>query len=249
MGRVSGKVALVTGAARGQGEAEAALLAHEGAHVCLTDVLSDEGQAVAKRLQTIGHDVLFESLDVRQEGQWDHVVRHIVERWGRLDILVNNAGIFSHEGVLDSSLALWHDILEVNQTGVFLGIKTVAPVMMQQRSGSIINISSIYGLVGSGSAAAYQATKGAIRLLTKTAAIELAPFSVRVNSVHPGVIDTEMLRRTKAEGRLAAVNRLTALPRLGTAQDVAYGVLYLASEEAAFVTGSELIIDGGYTAR
>jgi NAD(P)-dependent dehydrogenase (short-subunit alcohol dehydrogenase family) len=249
-GRVMGKVALVTGAARGQGEAEATLLAREGAKVCFTDVLVEQGQAVVERLKSEGLDVMFERLDVTSEGDWQSVVQKVLDKYGKIDILVNNAGILAMEGVEATSLETWNKLIAINQTGAFLGMKAVLPYMKQQKSGSIINTSSIYGIIGSGAATAYQATKGAVRLLTKTAAIEYAPFSVRVNSVHPGVIETDMIAPIKAqEGALEAVSAMNALPRLGTPLDIAYGVLYLASDESSFVTGSELVIDGGYTAQ
>ncbi|ADG06016.1 SDR family NAD(P)-dependent oxidoreductase [Kyrpidia tusciae] len=249
MERVKGKVAIVTGAARGQGAAEARLLAKEGAKVCLTDVLVDEGRTVAEELQKEGYDTVFERLDVTDPKAWQTVVEGVIQRYGKIDILVNNAGILAMEGVEDTTLEIWNRVLSVNLTGVFLGMKTVLPYMKQQRSGSIINTSSIYGLIGSGGAAAYQATKGAVRILTKTAAVEYAPYWIRINSVHPGVIDTPMIAGIKEAGALEQVNALTALPRLGTPEDIAFGVLYLASDESSFVTGSELVIDGGYTTR
>ncbi len=207
------------------------------------------GQKVAQDLRSGGFEAIFEKLDVTQEAEWQHVVQQVLDKWGKIDILVNNAGIFSTDGVEKTSLSTWAKVLAVNQTGVFLGMKAVLPYMREHKSGSIINTSSIYGMIGSGTSAAYQATKGAIRIITKTAAIEYAPYSVRVNSIHPGIIDTEMIASLKASGELDAFKGYTALPRLGTAQDIAYGVLYLASEESSFVTGSELVIDGGYTAQ
>lgn len=249
MGRVQGKVALVTGAARGQGAAEARLLAQEGAKVCLADLLVTEGEAMAESLQKEGGDVFFEKLDVTDPDDWQRVVQAVIDRYGRIDILVNNAGILFTEGVEDTTLEIWNRVIAVNQTGPFLGMKTVLPYMKQQGGGSIINTSSIYGLIGSGGSAAYQATKGAVRLLTKTAAVEYAPYSIRINSVHPGVIDTPMIASQKESGAVEQINSLTALPRLGTPEDIAFGVLYLAADESSFVTGSELVIDGGYTAR
>lgn len=247
-GRVDGKIALVTGAGRGQGEAEARLLAREGAKVCLADILA-EGESVAADLRVQGYDAFFVKLDVTKPGEWEDAVKAVLQRYGKIDILVNNAGILSMEGVEETSIETWNRVIAVNQTGIFLGMKTVIPHMKSQNGGSIINTSSIYGLIDSGGAAAYQATKGAVRILTKTAAVEYAPYSIRINSVHPGVIDTPMIAGIKDSGTLEQVNALTALPRLGTPQDIAYGVLYLASDESSFVTGSELVIDGGYSAR
>lgn len=249
MGRVQGKVALLTGAARGLGAAEARLLAQEGAKVCLADVLVTEGKALAESLQREGCDAFFEKLDVTDPDEWQRVVQAVMDRYGQIDILVNNAGILFTEGIEDTTLEIWNRVIAVNQTGPLLGMKTVLPYMKQQGSGSIINISSIYGLIGSGGSAAYQATKGAVRLLTKTAAVEYAPYSIRINSVHPGVIDTPMIAAQKESGTVEQINALTALPRLGKPEDIAFGVLYLAADESSFVTGSELVIDGGYTAR
>ncbi len=245
--RLAGKVALISGAARGQGEAEARLFAEEGAKVVLGDVLVEVGQRVAADIGAQGGQATFVRLDVTQEADWQQAVDTAARTYGRLDILVNNAGIFRTEGVEATNLELWNQVIAVNQTGVFLGMKCAIPALRQAGGGSIINISSGAGIIGSGMAAAYHGTKGAVRILTKTAAIEYAKDGIRINSVHPGLVDTEMIRILDPEGLQAGV-QVTPLGRMATAQDIAYGVLYLASDESSYVTGSELVIDGGYTA-
>jgi NAD(P)-dependent dehydrogenase (short-subunit alcohol dehydrogenase family) len=246
--RLAGKVALISGAARGQGEAEARLFVKEGASVVLGDILIDPGQKVAADIRTQGGQATFVKLDVTQESDWQQAVDTAVSTYGKLNILVNNAGIFPIEGVEATNMELWNRVIAINQTGVWLGMKYAIPAMRQAGGGSIVNISSIAGLIGSGMAAAYHGTKGAVRLLTKTAAIEYAKEQIRINSVHPGGVDTVMLDVLNREGKQAAT-QAHPLGRLATADDVAYGVLYLASDEASFVTGAELVIDGGYTAQ
>lgn len=250
MGRLDGKVAVISGAARGQGAAEARLFAAEGADLVLGDVLDEPLAALAKDLSESGHRVLALHLDVSAEREWREAVLATEDEFGRLDVLVNNAAIADTSGLETTSHEQWDHIVSINQTGTWLGMKAVLPTMRRTGSGSIVNVSSIFGLVGSGGSAAYHATKGAVRLLSKTAALELARDGIRVNSVHPGCIDTPMFHASAPAGRgdeLAAES--TPLGRLGTPEEIAYGVLYLASDEASFVTGSELVIDGGYTAR
>jgi NAD(P)-dependent dehydrogenase (short-subunit alcohol dehydrogenase family) len=248
-GRLNGKVALISGAARGQGEAEARLFVQEGAKVVLGDVLVEAGEQVAADINAQGGQATFVRLDVTQETDWQQAVDTAVRTYGKLDILVNNAGIFRTEGVEATTLELWNQVIAVNQTGVFLGMKWAIPAMRQTGGGSIINISSGAGIIGSGFAAAYHGTKGAVRILTKTAALEYAREGIRINSVHPGVVDTEMIRGTLNQEGMQGAVRATPLGRMGTAQDIAYAVLYLASDESSFVTGAELVIDGGYTAQ
>ena len=248
-GRLAGKVALISGGARGQGEAEARLFAKEGAKVVLGDILSEAGQKVAADINAQGGQATFVRLDVTQEVDWQQAVDTTVRTYGKLNILVNNAGIFRTEGVEATSLALWNQVIAVNQTGVWLGMKYAIPALRQAGGGSIVNISSGAGIIGSGFAAAYHGTKGAVRILTKTAAIEYAKEGIRINSVHPGVVDTEMIRGAMNQEGMQAVTRAHPLGRMGRAEDIAYGVLYLASDEASFVTGAELVIDGGYTAQ
>lgn len=247
-GRLTGKVALISGGARGQGETEARMFVQEGAKVVLGDVLVDLGQKVAADIVKQGGQATFVKLDVTQEGDWQRAVDTTVQTYGKLDILVNNAGIFRTEGVEATSMELWNQVIAVNQTGVWLGMKFSVPAMRKAGGGSIVNISSGAGIIGSGMAAAYHGTKGAVRILTKTAAIEYAKDNIRINSVHPGVIDTEMLRGLSQNEGIQSAIAAHPLGRMGTSEDVAYGVLYLASDESSFVTGSELIIDGGFTA-
>jgi NAD(P)-dependent dehydrogenase (short-subunit alcohol dehydrogenase family) len=247
-GRLTGKVALISGAARGQGEAEARLFVDEGASVVLGDIVVEAGQKVASDIRGRGGKAVFVKLDVTQETDWRQAVETTVQIYGKLDILINNAGIFPIEGVEATSMELWNRVIAINQTGVWLGMKYAIPAMRQAGGGAIVNISSIAGLIGSGMAAAYHGAKGAVRLLTKTAAIEYAKDRIRINSVHPGGVDTVMLDVLNREGKQAAT-QAHPLGRLATPEDIAYGVLYLASDEASFVTGAELVIDGGYTAQ
>jgi len=211
--------------------------------------LIEDGQKVAADINAQGGQATFVRLDVTQEVDWQQAVDTTVRTYGKLNILVNNAGIFRTEGVEATSLALWNQVIAVNQTGVWLGMKYAIPALRKAGGGSIVNISSGAGIIGSGFAAAYHGTKGAVRILTKTAAIEYAKEGIRINSVHPGVVDTEMIRGAMNQEGMQAVTRAHPLGRMGTAEDIAYGVLYLASDEASFVTGAELVIDGGYTAQ
>jgi NAD(P)-dependent dehydrogenase (short-subunit alcohol dehydrogenase family) len=247
-GRLDGKVALISGAARGQGAAEAKLFVREGASVVLGDILVAEGMQTAGEIVAAGGAARFVELDVTSEPDWRQAVAAAVESFGKLDVLVNNAGIFQIEGVEAVTREQWNAVIDVNQTGVWLGMKAAVPALRAAGGGSIVNISSIGGLVGFGEAAAYQATKGAVRLLTKSAAIEYAREGIRVNSVHPGTIDTDMVRGIPSD-RLQALIESHPIARLGTLEDIAYGVLYLASDESGWVTGTELVIDGGFTAR
>lgn len=250
MGRLDGKVALITGAARGQGAAEARLFVAEGAHVMLGDVLDDDGEIVAKEL---GDGAAYRHHDVTSEDDWAAIVAATRSQFGRVDVLVNNAGVFRIVGMTATSLEEYMRIVTINQVGTFLGMKAVTETMIGQGSGSIVNISSIAGLTGSAGTIAYTASKFAVRGMTKVAAIELAPFGVRVNSVHPGYIDTPMLR--DAFGAFGGAETIeaagAAVPngRLATADDVAKVVLYLASDDSAYSTGSEFVVDGGLTAR
>ncbi len=250
--QLSGKVALVTGAARGMGAAEAKLFARHGSRLVLSDVLEEPLQKLADELEAAGHDVLARRLDVTDEDGWAAIVSASEERFGRVDVLVNNAGLADPAGVEATSRELWDQIIAVNQTGTFLGIRAVVPAMRRAGGGSIINISSIYGIVGSSGSAAYHASKGAVRILTKQAAVEYAPEGIRVNSIHPGYIDTAMLR-APFEGRpedleeiIAAV---TPMGRVGTPEEIASAALFLAGDESSFMTGAEMVVDGGYTAR
>ena len=248
--RLQGKVAIITGAARGQGAEEARMFAKEGAKVVLADVTDQEGTAVAAEIAEMGGDALYVHLDVTNEDEWDAAVQSAVARFGKLDILVNNAGIWRRGHVLETSSDQWDDIMDVNAKGVFLGTKAAIPEMRKAGGGSIVNISSTAGLVGSKTSAAYSASKGAVRIFTKSTAVQYAAEGIRANSIHPGPIDTDMGDQVwpDAASKSASVTR-TALNRMGTPEDIAYGALYLASDESSFVTGSELVIDGGVTAQ
>lgn len=251
MGRLDGKGAIVSGAARGQGATEARMFAREGAKVVLGDVLDEEGKQVEAQINESGGDATYVHLDVTREDDWRSAVETAVGRYGKLDILVNNAGILIRKGLEETTVEDWDRIMGVNAKGVFLGTKQAIPAMRRAGGGSIINISSTAGLVGSPDGSpSYTATKGAVRLLTKSTAIQYAKEGIRCNSVHPGPIDTEMIQDTLTDpARLAQRMQRLPLGRVGTTEDIAYGVLYLASDESSFVTGSELVIDGGTTAQ
>jgi len=246
-GRLEGEVALITGASRGQGEAEARMFAREGAQVVVADIRDELGQKVAGE---IGPRAIYLHLDVSQETDWKNVVGATVRAFNRLTILVNNAGIGLPEdrGIEQTSLDTWHKTLAVNLTGVFLGMKYAIPEMRKAGHGSIVNISSIAGIIGGGSLSAYHASKGGVRILTKTAAIQYAKENIRVNSVHPGGVDTEILSPFGMEWK-QAMTRAHPMGRIASSDEIAYGVLYLASKESSFVTGTELVIDGGFVAQ
>jgi 3alpha(or 20beta)-hydroxysteroid dehydrogenase len=248
MSRFAGKVVVVSGAARGQGAAEAAAFADEGAHVVLGDVLDSEGKQVARE---IGDAARYVHLDVTDESSWKSLADRAEAEFGRIDVLVNNAGVVRFAHVDDLDVAEFREVLEINVTGTLLGIQAVAPAMRRAGGGSIVNISSIAGLKGSPDAAAYVTSKWAVRGLTKAAAIDLADAGIRVNSVHPGVIRTPMVMRpgTTVEEILERHLPRLLIPRLGTTADVVPLVLFLASGEAAYVTGAEFVVDGGWTVR
>lgn len=250
MGRLDGKVALISGGARGQGAAEARLFAREGAPVVLGDIQDDEGKKIASAIRASGGEATYVHLNVTREANWKAAVDTTLQTYGKLNVLVNNAGILLRAKIEETTEDDWDRIMAVNVKGVFLGTKCAIPAMRQAGGGSIINISSTAGLVGSpGETAAYTATKGAVRLFTKATAIQHAKDNIRCNSVHPGPIATDMIK-DMLENRAAWEQRLRRLPmgRAGTPEEVAYGVLYLASDESSYVTGSELVIDGGTTA-
>ncbi|MEE8291941.1 MAG: glucose 1-dehydrogenase [Candidatus Tectomicrobia bacterium] len=247
MGRLDGKVALISGGARGQGAVEAALFAQEGAKVLFGDVLDAAGKRVETEIRQAGGEATYLHLDVTQEADWQEAVERAVSTYGKLDILVNNAGILRRESIEETSKELWDTVLAVNATGVFLGTKHAIPAMRQAGGGSIVNISSVSGMVALG-APAYNASKGAVRVFTKVTAIQHAKDNIRCNSIHPGPIDTPMTQTSDAARREKIIADVP-LGRYGTSEDIAYGVLYLASDEAAFMTGAELVIDGGYTAQ
>ena len=245
--RLEGKVAIISGGARGMGAAEARMFAQEGAKVVIGDLLEEEGLKVAAEIGEAGGEALFVWLDVTDEASWQSAVEAAVERFGKVDILVNNAAILRTQGLLETTEEIWDEVMDVNTKGTFLGTKSVIPEMRKAGGGSIINISSGAGITGSQRNTAYHASKGAVRIFTKSAAIQYAGENIRVNSVHPGPIDTDMLA-SSMEAPGARRPEDVPLGRHGRPEEVAYGVLYLASDEASFVTGSEVVIDGGRTA-
>jgi NAD(P)-dependent dehydrogenase (short-subunit alcohol dehydrogenase family) len=258
MGQVDGKVAIVTGGASGIGAASAETLAREGAKVLVTDIDDALGEAVVARIEAAGGAAFFRHQDVADEAAWPEIVAAAVARYGRLDIMVANAGIGIGGLIVEMSLADWRRQTAINLDGVFLSVKSAIPAMAQSGGGSIVIMSSIAGLRGSAGLAGYSATKGGVRLFAKSAAAECAAMGVniRVNSIHPGVIDTPIWGKIPAgtPDRNAPIDpneiaKLSApLGRAGLSQDIANGVLYLASDLSSYVTGSELVIDGGMTA-
>ena len=259
--RLEGKVALISGGARGQGAAEARLFAREGAAVVFGDILDEEGLKLEAEIRELGGQVTYVHLDVTEPEQWENAVARAVESYGKLDILVNNAGIGSTAaGGLDApkidgtTVEIWDRIMDVNSKGVFLGTKTAIPALRAVGGGSIINISSIAGMVGlspgTGAGAAYAASKGSVRLLTKSTAVQYGSEGIRCNSVHPGYIETAMTEQALSQPGVRDQRALeTPIRRIGTVDDIANGVLFLASDESSFMTGSELVLDGGWTAQ
>jgi 3alpha(or 20beta)-hydroxysteroid dehydrogenase len=243
--RIDGKVILVSGGARGQGAAHAAALADAGGQVVVGDVLSDEVRAVAT---AIGAQASGVHLDVTSPDSWDAAVEHATTRFGRLDVLVNNAGIAAFTPIFGGDLAEFDRVIDVNQRGVYLGMRAAAGAMRDGGGGSIVNISSIDGLIGMPGVSAYVASKFAVRGMTKVAALELARYAIRVNSVHPGYIDTPMIREPMGDDLADGLARAVPLRRLGTTADVAELVLFLASDASSYCTGSEFVVDGGVTA-
>ena len=248
--RLNNKAVLISGGARGMGSVEAKLFSSEGASVIIGDILEDEGRKIEAEINESGGVCIFVRLDVTSEEDWESAVNLAVERFGKLDILINNAGIFPMESIEDTTVGSWDRVMDVNAKCVFLGTKAAIPAMRASGGGSIINLSSIAGLVGSAYSASYNATKGAVRLLTKSTAIQYAKDGIRANSIHPGLVDTLMASELLSDPDLQ-VKRLASTPmgRTGTAEEIAYGALFLASDESSFMTGSELVIDGGFTAQ
>lgn len=248
--RLVGKVAVISGGARGMGASEAQLFLDEGAKVVITDVLDEAGKQTAQRLSPDGSRCMFLHHDVTNEEDWASVVAETVSAFGQIDILINNAGIFERGSILDTPLKDFQRTIDINLTGVFLGMKAVAPHMVQRKTGSIVNISSVAGLAGTPGFVAYGASKWAVRGMTKGVSKELAPFGVRVNSIHPGIIDTPMLQTfdEAGEGVREAVRTRIPLGYEAEPIHVARLALYLASDDSAYSTGSEFIVDGGWSA-
>jgi NAD(P)-dependent dehydrogenase (short-subunit alcohol dehydrogenase family) len=244
--RLEGKTALVTGAARGIGAAVARVFAAEGAGVALTDILSAPGEQVREAISAAGGTASFSELDVTSEPDWRRVVDDVLDRFGDLDILVNNAGIYERNTVEELDLETWKQVMEVNADSVFLGTKACIPTMRRSGGGSIVNIASVASMRGSQWSTAYHASKGAVAVFTRSAAVQYGRYGIRVNSVHPGAIDTDMLDQVYIDDGLRH-QRIGAMPlrRSGSPEEVAKAVLFLASDDSSYVTGSELRVDGG----
>ena len=250
MGRLDGKVALIAGGARNQGAVECKLFAAEGAKVLIGDVLVEEGEQTEAEIKSQGGEATFVRLDISKAGDWNKVIELAESKYGKLNVLVNNASIFRRYGIEDTTEEVWDEVMGVNAKGTFLGTKAVIPAMRRAGGGSIVNISSTSALVSrEGAAAAYSSSKGAIRTFSRVTAILHAKDNIRCSSIHPGAIATNMNLQMPDDPAVLA-RRLSAIPlgRRGQPEDVAYGALYLASHESAWVTGIELVIDGGATA-
>ena len=253
MGRLEGKVALISGGAKGMGEIEARMFAEEGASLVIAAILDDRGKNLASEISEISSsgECVYVHLDVRNMSEWNTVVETAIKTFGKLDILVNNAGVTSRMMLLDTPEEDWDRVLDINSKGTFLGIKATVPAMRESGGGSIVNISSQMGLVGGDfSSPQYQASKGAVRLLTKSVAVQYAAENIRCNSVHPAPIETDMTAGMRADKeKFADMIRRIPMGRYGKPEEVAYAVIYLASDESSFVTGSEVVVDGGWTAQ
>jgi cyclopentanol dehydrogenase len=250
MGKMHNKVVIVTGGALGMGRAHARVFAREGAQVVLTDINDTAGQATADEINRSGGQATFFRHDVANAKDWQQVVAQCIARFGKVDVLVNNAGIALFKALDETTDEEWDHVLNINAKGVFLGCKYVLPGMQKAGGGAIVNISSVAGIVGSARGAAYVASKGAVRLLTKAAAVDYAKYNIRVNSIHPGVIKTEMTKDLLASPEIAnAFLGLSILGRAAEAEEVSAAVLFLASDDASFMTGTEMVVDGGYTAQ
>ena len=249
--RLEGKVAIITGGARGQGATEARMFAREGARVVIGDVRDELGMQVEAEIRELGGEAVYLHLDVTSADDWQRAIDTAEQQFGKVDVLVNNAAIVLRKDIEETTSDDWDNIMAVNAKGVFLGARAVIPAMRRAGGGSIVNISSISGLVGIGPPA-YIATKGAVRLFTKSTAIQYASENIRANSIHPGSVDTDMRREGLGSQTTEEIQaRVDNIPlgRVGTTEDISYGALFLASDESSFMTGSELVIDGGYTAK
>ncbi len=259
--RLKGKVVLLTGAGGGLGTAQAKLMAKEGATLMLANLPEDpiiaEGrpasglwenaQNTAQEIRDAGGKAEVVALDVTQEEQWAAAVTKTVETFGKLDVLVNNAGIYYHAGLLDHTVEKFQQIVNVNQLGTLLGMRAAVPAMKDNGGGSIINFASIYGIAGAGVSTAYQSTKGAVRLMTKSAALEFVGDNIRINSICPGMFDTNLFESSVPNEAWGPLVDLVPMKRFGKPDEIGYGTVFLASDESSFMTGSDLVIDGGYT--
>jgi cyclopentanol dehydrogenase len=260
-GRLDGKTILLTGAGGGLGTAQAKLMAQEGASLMLANLAEDtvvaEGktatslwdnvQNTAQEIRDAGGKAEVVALDVTKEDQWQAAVDKTVETFGNLDVLVNNAGIYYHAGLLDHTVDKFNQIVGVNQLGVLLGMRAAVPAMRDNGGGSIINFASIYGIAGAGVSTAYQSTKGAVRLMTKSAALEFVGDNIRINSICPGMFDTNLFESSVPKEAWEPLVDMVPMKRFGKPNEIAYGAVFLASDESSFMTGSDLVIDGGYT--
>lgn len=247
-GRLAGKVALISGGASGIGAAHVRVFAAEGAKVVTGDIQEEQGNAVVDAVNERGGEAIFVRLDVSKEQDWLNAVSTADARFGKLTSLINNAGVYWPQGIEAETMDGWNKMVAINQTGVWLGMKAAIPAMRRSGGGAIVNISSLYGLIGSPSSISYHATKGAVRVMTKAAALEYAKQGIRANSIHPGQIETPILAGLTPE-QSAQIKAATPLGRMGRPEEVAYGSVYLCSDESAFVTGVELVIDGGWLAQ
>jgi NAD(P)-dependent dehydrogenase (short-subunit alcohol dehydrogenase family) len=259
--RLANKVVLITGAGGGLGSAQAKLMAKEGAKVMLANLSEDpiiaDGQPanglwkntekVAQEIRDAGGSSEIIALDVRDEEQWHSAIAQTEKIFGKLDVLVNNAGIYYHAGLLDHTVEQFHQIVSVNQLGCLLGMKSAVPAMQRNGGGSIINFASIYGIAGAGGSTAYQSTKGAVRLMTKSAALEFVQDNIRINAICPGMFDTNLFESSVPKEAWEPLIDLVPMKRFGKPEEIAYGTIFLASDESSFVTGTDLVIDGGYT--
>ena len=249
MNRVEGKVAIVTGAAFGMGRSHAMALAREGARVALTDIKEDAGRAVVAEIVASGGEAIFVAHDVSRQEDWQAVVAATVARFGKLDVLVNNAGTYAYAELEDTTVEQWDQIFAVNARGTFVGCREAVPHMKRAGGGSIINVSSNFALVGRPGFSAYCASKGAIRLFTKAIAAELGAFNIRANSLHPGLVATEMTRPfIQDQASLDIIMGPALIRRAAEPIEISHAVVYLASDESSFMTGSEIVVDGGYAA-
>ena len=248
--RLEGKVAIITGGANGMGAEECRIFAREGAKVVIADVMEEEGRQVEAEIAEAGGDAVFIKIDVTSESDWEQAVESTVARYGKLDVLVNNAGISGTHHPDSMSVKAWDNFMDINAKGVFLGMKTVIPQMQAAGGGSIVNISSISGIVGQNVIhMGYNASKGAVRIVTKSAAVQYARDGIRVNSVHPGVMPPMRSSSAARDPDMrSAMVEAVPMRRLGRTEEVGYAVLFLASDEASYITGAELVVDGGFTA-